>query len=240
MQSDKEFDKLFHDRFESFECEPPEAVWAAISDKLSKKKKTSFRFWMTAASIVLVMAAGLWLMKPKETIRLYGGDRIADNRPEAKPRPVKPEREGAPKEPALQKISTPAPYAPEKSINRPAEAEIEEPKKVLYLDKADSEDEIKLAAVETPVFDETALLQIETSSVTPDTSALVFAAVKEAHHYEAEKLSASIRDIKTVGGLVNFIVEKVDKRNQKLIEFTDTDEGSFVSGINLGFVKFKK
>ena len=47
------------------------------------------------------------------------------------------------------------------------------------------------------------------------------------------------RKIRSIGSLVNFVIAKVDKREDKLIEFKDSDEGSEVSGINLGLVKIK-
>jgi hypothetical protein len=47
--------------------------------------------------------------------------------------------------------------------------------------------------------------------------------------------------IKSFGDLVNVVVAKVDKRKDKIIEFTDTDgDESTITGINLGFVSIKK
>ena len=47
------------------------------------------------------------------------------------------------------------------------------------------------------------------------------------------------RKVRGVGGLVNFVISQVDKREDKLIEFTESDEGTEVSGINLGLLKIK-
>jgi len=47
------------------------------------------------------------------------------------------------------------------------------------------------------------------------------------------------RKIRSIGGLVNYVVGKVDPRDDKVIEFTDNDEGTEVSGINLGLLKIK-
>ena len=47
--------------------------------------------------------------------------------------------------------------------------------------------------------------------------------------------------IKTFGDLVNVVVRKIDKRKDKLIEFTDVDDDeSTITGINLGVLKIKK
>jgi hypothetical protein len=46
--------------------------------------------------------------------------------------------------------------------------------------------------------------------------------------------------IRSLGGLINAVVAKVDKRRDKIIEFTDEDDETNVTGINLGIVKIKK
>jgi hypothetical protein len=45
-----------------------------------------------------------------------------------------------------------------------------------------------------------------------------------------------------LGGIINTIVAAVDKRDDKLIEFTDNDDddGSRVTAVNLGIFKIKK
>jgi hypothetical protein len=47
--------------------------------------------------------------------------------------------------------------------------------------------------------------------------------------------------IKSVGDLVNFVVSKVDKREEKVIRVSKTDESdNEITGINLGIFKFRK
>lgn len=47
--------------------------------------------------------------------------------------------------------------------------------------------------------------------------------------------------IKSVGDLVNFVVAKVDKRDEKIIKISKTDESdNEITGINLGLFKFRK
>lgn len=233
QQSDKEFDKLFRERFESLEYEPSAHVWAEISEKLDKKKKVSTPFWMAAASVVLVLTAGFWLLKPKETIRLYNGEEMT-NHSETNVNQLPLEKELGIRESGQSETpekGSPS-YLRERNVIRSAGAGIKKREKEnAAADKPDTRDESTLAKVK-PV-------QAEIPAVSPDTSTTILAAIPEAEEIHKETASASIRDIKSVGGLVNFVVEKVDKRKQKLIEFTDTEEGSFVSGINLGFVKFR-
>jgi hypothetical protein len=56
-----------------------------------------------------------------------------------------------------------------------------------------------------------------------------------------ENEEASKKGINNVGDLVNFVVNKVDKRDQKFLKFkTDEDENSSLVAINIGFIKFNK
>jgi hypothetical protein len=46
-----------------------------------------------------------------------------------------------------------------------------------------------------------------------------------------------------LGGLINALIAKVDRRQDKLIEFSDSDDDdaeSNVTGLNLGLIKIKK
>ena len=46
--------------------------------------------------------------------------------------------------------------------------------------------------------------------------------------------------IRNFGDMVNLVIAKVDKRKDKVIEFSDTDDGDSITGINLGVIKIKK
>jgi len=51
------------------------------------------------------------------------------------------------------------------------------------------------------------------------------------------------RGIHNLGGLVNALISKVDKRQDKLIEFSDSDDddaNSSLTGVNLGIIKIKR
>lgn len=53
---------------------------------------------------------------------------------------------------------------------------------------------------------------------------------------------AKHKRIRSIGDVVNLVMAKVDKREDKLIQFTDSDDGdeSNVTGINLGIINLKK
>jgi len=49
------------------------------------------------------------------------------------------------------------------------------------------------------------------------------------------------KNIRNVGDLVNYVVDKVDKRDKKLLRFTtDEDDNSSIVGINIGFLRLNK
>jgi hypothetical protein len=67
---------------------------------------------------------------------------------------------------------------------------------------------------------------------------LMIAAVEQENVAPVKK-----RGIHSLGSLINTIVAKIDKREDKLIEFTDNeddDSESTITGINLGIIKKKK
>src|SRR5688572_20218421 len=72
--SDKDFNELFQRKFEGHKVEPAAAVWAGINAELNKnKQKKPFQvLWMAAASIIVAVCAGLYLLQPQEVIRLQG------------------------------------------------------------------------------------------------------------------------------------------------------------------------
>jgi len=69
MQQDKEMDGLFRSKLEGFEAEPSAAVWAGISAGLQGKpaRKSYGPFLRIAASVVLLISAGLLFLPGKET-----------------------------------------------------------------------------------------------------------------------------------------------------------------------------
>jgi hypothetical protein len=49
------------------------------------------------------------------------------------------------------------------------------------------------------------------------------------------------RRIRSLGDLINVVVSKVDKRKDKIIEFSNTDDDeATITGVNLGIIKIKK
>lgn len=238
---DKEFDKLFQQKFEGFEVEPSSKTWKNVIQKLDNKvedKKSFQSYWAVAATIAIITIAGLWFSKPGEKIRLHGKAKVIE--PFEEPKAVIPQVESMTKFGSAEKVV----------LKNEGEIAVKpffkpewETKPEIFIEKAEEEiayeetapEEIKISSKEkkseTKV-EEKALATVQ------DTSEALWAMADNGMEQD-EALKAVDKNRNSVGNLVNFVISKVDKRENKIIEFTDTDEGSMVSGINLGLVRFK-
>ncbi len=254
--SDKELDKLFQQRFGDLEIEPSAAVWEKITGTMDqKRRKSAFpSFWMAAASIVVLISAGLLYFRPQEVIRLQGSTEIAQNIEDNSSRPELNEPSGSIIEPfngtQIEKTDLP-------DFNLVNASEVKSSEYSLVQKTPVSEPEVKVPAPE-PVL-------IASEPVKKFNQVQPKKAVKVPNRYSGDQSALDVtqpdmmakadfsedeidpdesevrgqRKIRSIGSLVNFVIAKVDKREDKLIEFKDSDEGSEVSGINLGLVKFK-
>ena len=242
---DKDFDQLFKERFEAFEVNPSASVWQKISTDLDtpakKKRKTFAPYWMAAASVVLLTSAVLWLNKPGEVIKLQGRSEglAVVKQGKAVTREIEDAgrlviEEPSPKEIIGSEAQNTRTFKSARSV-RAERTQVKEralPERVSH---------------PTPNAEEVLLA---TQQVTIEAKKPVIAPVNE----EREVVMAQVADnevdvyeesgntnprIKSIGGLVNFVVAQVDKRDDKIIEFKDGTEGSTVSGINIGPLRFK-
>ena len=244
--SDDDFDKLFQDRLYSYEAEPNDAVWAGITEQLgTRKKKQPFPILtIAAASMAAFIGFGIWLAETKEPMRLSGkADRISTESPvveSAAPaiakREVVTEKSVALKS-LVAKIA-PAPVQKNDPVSRP-KSEIKTPTS-LKVAALNSSSETALG-IDEPIErneDKSNTSVISGKSSLKEAVMLSLAPETEIQPEEVEQYQKQKR-IKSVGSLVNFVVSKVDKRKEKIIEFEDGDEGTKVSGLNLGLLKFK-
>lgn len=241
---DRDFDQLFNQRFEAFEVKPSAKLWQRITndlDKPSRNKRNLSTYWMAAASIIVLVLAGLWLYKPAEVIQLQG----------------KSENQVA--------------ISKEKSVANMSEAdqldasEAIRPASSLAVWRAESIPKVsrrKSRKVNTADSDVDSSPNKITVSAPAVNAAHAIASVnnslnivEKSQHVEAPQVGAAQLEkdekedtrnertktpkIKSIGGLVNFVIAQLDKREDKIIEFRDGDEGAEVSGINIGPLKFK-
>jgi len=254
--SDKELDKLFQQRFGDLEIEPSATVWEKITGTMDqKRRKSAFpSFWMAAASIVVLISAGLLYFRPQEVIRLQGSTEMAQNMEDNSSRPQLNEAPVSIEEP-LNGIQKEDSDLPDYGLVNTSEAKPGEYS--LVQNTPVTEPEVKVPAAEPVVIAAEPVKKVNpvqpkksvkvpnrfsgdqsTLDVTqPDMLAKADFSEEEINPDESEVRGQ--RKIRSIGSLVNFVIAKVDKREDKLIEFKDSDEGSEVSGINLGLVKFK-
>jgi hypothetical protein len=254
--SDKELDKLFQQRFGDLEIEPSTAVWEKITGTMDqKKRKSAFpSFWIAAASIVVLISAGLLYFRPQEVIRLQGSSEMAQNMEENSSRPEPSEPSVSINEPfnGTQTEKTDLP-----DFNLVNASEVKSSEYPLVQKAPISEPEVKVPAPEPVVIAAEPVKKVNAVQpkksvkvpnrysgdqsaldvTQPDMMAIADFSEDELNPDESEVRGQ--RKIRSIGSLVNFVIAKVDKREDKLIEFKDSDEGSEVSGINLGLVKIK-
>ena len=257
--SDKDLDKVFQKRFGEFEIEPSVAVWGRISETMDRKTKRKVFtpvFWMAAASVLILISAGLWFYRPAEIIELQGEAKVA-NQPVNNPE-LPLVNEVIVKDDDLMKNKEPV--QPQIKEVRLAVISANQLKEIRLSEPLPSvEPEVKL-----PVVQETLIAEVvpapkkiniikpekETKvpgrytgdqsllDVTqPDMMAKAYLPEEESVFSDSENKGQT--KIRSVGSLLNFVIAKVDKREDKVIQFKDGSEGTEVSGINLGLVKIK-
>lgn len=234
--TDKDFDKVFREKLYPIEMQPADSVWEGISKQLDiNKKKRSFPvLWLAAASMAAVVGAGVWFSSQKEPMKLTGTADV--NIEEAIIQPVPkvavnvdskkstlketkvllsiPKRISKSKKSVISKVAS-----SEVSIAQASSLKEDKPVENPVAASAKQETGYKAATIEIQA--EPQVLALAEPEIAPDEPQ-----VKE-------------RKIRSVGSLVNFVVSKVDKRKNKIIEFEDGDEGTMVSGLNLGPLKFQ-
>lgn len=235
---DKEFDNLIRNKFEDAEIEPSANLWATIEQQLEPKRKRIIPiYWMAAASVAIAITA-LLVFQKTEKIQLHGDDTVATVVEPSKQDEVIP--------------ATEAPVATVSAKESNSTSSTVRTQKVQLLDRTPSENnsEIILASVQPNTITER--LPIKTADVKPldvierevpvENNTTVIAQVEpqkeEGQIITETENSSERRGIRNVGDLVNYVVDKVDKREKKLVRFnTDDDDNSSLIGINIGFLK---
>jgi len=238
--SDEEIDEMFRQKLQSYEDTPSALVWKNISKELQPKtqvKNNTSRIWMAAASVILCALFVLIFLPGKPPVRLQASQ-------VAEPKPI--ELSEAPKF-KTKKLHEPKGIM---FLERLASMRTESDRHVKdYKErgKAISENiahmahtqqtEIQAPGITAAIrhAEEPKVLTTEEPGVEKTSPIPVLALAQQ----EPEEPTVHREKIKSLGDLVNFVVRQVDPRKEKIIEFTNHDEGSSVSSINLGLLKIK-
>lgn len=246
---DKDIDALFHSKLDDFEAEPSAGVYANINRELhgDKRHKSVAPLLRIAASVIIALSVGLiFWMKNEKPDQNQPQNKLVKNQPVKQALPVqqivaKSAVDSVPRQ--FQKVQSKGQLAIAhrhipvvqqalvKKVVQPTETAANQP---VQLKQKDSVVTFiaanQLTAPAVPV-------SIKPAAIAPDlvivpTSVLL---VDEENTEPAKKPK-----IRGLGGLLNAVIASVDKRPDKIIEFTDTDEGDSITGINLGIIKIKK
>jgi len=260
---DNEFDDLFRSKLEGFEAAPSANVWAGIDAELNgkRRKKILMPFLSIAASIIVLVGAGLFFIPQKQPVSNYhtvkkGSTKTAQ--PVIAVAPVKNDSNATalkPK-PATGDHTTPAPTGsiarliPAKTLNsRP----VKNTPEIIEQNTQAKTDE-QLAIVSTPqkpkdlnkavVPDDSTPLSVKQTADIPVTfipkPVALTAQVPVINNQDAAPVVAKHK-IHNLAGLLNAVVAKVDKRDDKIIVFGESDDDeSNITGVNLGIIKIKK
>ncbi len=255
---DKEFDDAFCSKLDGFEAEPSGRVWEGIDEGLDANRRRAIftPILRIAASIILVAGLGILLFVNRDKVTPVKGGKtglVKNTRPQVK----QPETVTPVKQPESVKTAE-----PQVAVNRIAHTSVPKKENALVITsqtqviQKETPEIIKpteqpiMATVELPKKTEIAQPVVpgpETPLVTKtitgnsgQTNAIPqLTAQVQANDVAAKP--AKRRGIHNFGDLVNIVVAKVDKRKDKAIEFTDSDDGeSSITAVNIGPVKLKK
>lgn len=240
MLDKEKFDNLFKAKLMDAEIEPSAKVWTNIEVQLAPKAKRKLPiFWMAAASVTVVIAAILMLQQ-KEALYLHGNLPIATN----VPKPV--DTAVIEDDTVLKQLAKTANKQPLVNANINLNG-----KKVGRGVAGNLKDTVSLqpnTQIARLPIKQTNLKPLEALDVAPINTNVVQTEIATANkdNYSEESYIEEIatvtqrKGIRNVGDLVNFVVDKVDKREKKFIKFNTDDDESTVSAINIGFFKLNK
>lgn len=259
---DKEFDDLFRSKLDELEVEPSAQVWAGIDATLDgKKRKSIIPMLSIAASVVVLIVAAILFIPKGETVKPGKKpvkNALASNR--IKPvitKPVDAPVNAVKKEDIRPKnitVNTSGiAVVKHKNVLEVAKESLEQPAAIIEKPEPLKVDEQPVlasnqvpetkAVTQAVVPDVTTPLATNQQDVNDGQGAItkpVLAAVQPAST-QSTKTTPKRHGIHSFGDLVNIVVAKVDKRKDKLIEFSDSDDDeSVISGVNAGIVKIKR
>lgn len=237
---DNEFDRLFKDRLMDAEVQPTADLWDRIAPQIAPKKKRSLSlYWSAAATVLVALSAGL-LFKPQEKIALHAPVvqselKVQGNEGDV-PFTSAPVQTDSAQPSQDVEVGAYEPTAQEAEIDYVPNTQ-EAEKSLVAVQPIDEDSHHNITAAEepapvTPTKVETA---ISGTALANNTSPAIVEPEVTAITETAEVEQQSRPRIRNAGDLVNFVVDKLDKREQKFVEFrTDDDEGTSLVAINIG------
>lgn len=227
---EKTFDKVFKDKLGEVSVAPSPQVWENISASLDPKqhKKRVIYPWLGLAASVLLVSLGAWWFFPMNQAQVGAVKVVNVQQKPTRITEVQPTAQGNLPKKELAHIAKPL------VVNKVAQLQQElplPPSSVNTVDPKPSATIIQPEQQQLAVLNESPSQPV-TILKTPQETALNSAQPSAKKH--AKKRIRSLSD------LVNFVVAKVDNREEKILE-TSTDEAILsLTSLNVGPLKFKK
>jgi len=245
---DKDFDKLFKDRFMDVEVEPSADLWGNIAEQLEPKKKRSLPImWMAAASVVVV-ASVMLATQSNEKVQLKGTTtEVAAVKPadevRSLPKVANDETDMVAPE-VLQERKVTTRTLVKKDAVKEVSSPVEDTQKnnFIAVQPSSKVEHLPIKKAGAMPLDVTPVEEVIANNNTATVYANSGNVARTVDYVEdVEDANDNKKGIRNVGDLVNYVVDKVDKRDKKLIKFdTDDDDNSSIIGLNIGFLKFNK
>jgi hypothetical protein len=256
---DNELDNLFRSKLSGLEVKPAAKVWANIESELGggTKRKSWAPVISMAATVLVVLSAGTWFLldKPVKQQPNQVAKRIVRHSSNYKNEALT-ETDNTVVEPVddAQVIKAePVQSLAHLASNKPFRSGKKTESKVITSAAASINEDVNKTAVLTapvlaampdkpvvhPVVPDVPLTiaMSTTEDEPPVGKAIVPVVIATAQPEKTVKK----RGIRSLGGLINAVIAKIDKREDKLIEFTETDEDQAnITGVNLGIIRIKK
>ncbi|MFD1256529.1 hypothetical protein ACFQ3S_06945 [Mucilaginibacter terrae] len=254
---DNEMDELFRSKLGGLEVEPTAQVWDTIHAQLGGQKKKSWApIFSMAATVLVLLTAGTWFLltkpvkdHPKQIVRINIIPKATYVVKATQPNVVEQvNTENMDLQPLAQSTTTlnrVASIKQSKAAKYRAALKQQQVEPAVVMEPVTQPQKPVLAAVQNKPVMQPVVPEMNLSTPLNDTEPAVvkpvntLAAINEKTLEPERKVKR--RGFHSLGGLINVVIATVDKREDKLIEFTETDEDqSNVTGINLGLLKIKK
>lgn len=235
---DKDFDQLFKDRFEDAEITPSRDLWSSIESEIEPKKKRIIPiYWLSAAAILIIATVGIMVYQQQDVAPKQYANNVATN---MNPVIVKPQvKDSLVSNTELTKDvakALPAHVKPSTTLVQTAVKENAKPidkQKIISIPDIQKQ-KTMIAKVEEPKKDiktkiEEAVFKTKEETVLAANLNEVIADEVIDSSYPAER-----KGIRNVGDVVNLIVNTMDKRKDKVIQFRTDDDDSSISVVNIG------
>ncbi|RYE24289.1 MAG: hypothetical protein EOP42_22425 [Sphingobacteriaceae bacterium] len=255
--SDKELDDLFNSKLNNIEAEPSADLWDNIAAELDQKpkRKNLVPVLRIAAGIIVIFSVGLLFLRKDVPVENQLPKKLVKAKLQQQ-NPADKQIEKLGDKNSMLLLTAKNEVVKTVSAKRKSKALFIKP---LILTKPETENTSTQILAQTsaeikpnPELQNNQFAQTRTAIVPdvsislkpqPETEIPTKPFVKP-QILAAANTSAKVKHkrIRSFGDVVNLVMAKVDKREDKLIQFSDSDDGdeSNVTGINLGIINLKK